>query len=346
MNIEQIEQILPLTGREDSYTEEDWKRLAKRAKIKWHPDKIHHKNPSPEVVKHHQEMFNLIDDAIIQLRRLLQGVDVEETYNATTEEANRFDLIKENAQMMRDDFLTKWNKIKSSKIKHTVKDVVICEGRKYTDVVDILSSSDESLYNRIIENGFYSSYVMNAHLKAIKGIVVWMFIVIISMFTLENQGDVGAIISLIIALSWYAYTLSVLASAVISSIPSMAAFMPIKYHEYIENKVYDYINEKDEKLKQEALESGEEKRNPWFGRVLYVGIYSFTIFPLTLLFNFLLKKIFPNKIVGRIEKKFDCYADLTETWIDDLLKKDLSEYEEIDYYAINHLFEEYKSVES
>ena len=119
--------------------EKDLKKIAKRAKSKWHPDKITHTNPPEEIVKRYNERFQSIDAAIQLVLDYLQGLYQEspsysEGYGAETDSSSASEDIG-NAAAYHSFLKTHWQDIRAKMEKTDSEEHVVFEGFSYKETL-------------------------------------------------------------------------------------------------------------------------------------------------------------------------------------------------------------------
>lgn len=125
---------------------EDLKQVRKRAMRRWHPDRIAHTNPAPELVEQYEQNFKNIDAALDEVEAFLRdgvGSGFERRSTQAEAQAEPEDIVTRNAPDNQSTLRSVWPKAKAERFEFQQEDVVVTEG------VSIQAALDEDLNDRV-----------------------------------------------------------------------------------------------------------------------------------------------------------------------------------------------------
>ena len=112
-------------------------RITKKAKIRWHPDRIAQYKDEEEIAKY-THYFQLIAPAAEMVESYLRGEhQAGEKFERepTQEVRDPAEVIRENAPDMQANLRDLWERVRQSNFKHTVQEVVLSDGFRLKDLL-------------------------------------------------------------------------------------------------------------------------------------------------------------------------------------------------------------------
>lgn len=333
------------------------KKVAKKAKRKWHPDLIAHTKPDEAMVKKYQTMFNRVSDAVDMLTRVITG----DASNGSSSDEERWAQMLFDIEGKLAKLKSKWAEVRKSKENVEKIEKVLFHGLPIGEWLDLESerSREMSLAMAIFSAIFIFAIAHDFLNFALSKIGLSMIVV--------NYIDNGLVILMLIDVL----------ILVVSSLPLSDAWLPGKggirsfiwatHISLMTNRIMFVIAIFVVTMVVSEYSNDVVK---WgvVGAALaagFVGILAGTILtwfmPPILLYGsgiigFLLKlfitgpiriilSIWKDKMMGVVKVKYKKYAHISENDIKDILKiKKAENLSETQVIYVNHLIESYPEI--
>lgn len=294
---------------------EDIPQLEKKAKKRWHPDKVTHLN-DPAITEEYTVNFQQVEGACQLVFSFLKGTyqagdafsftDKKHTVHEEPEE-----IIRRNAPDIQTTLKNLWVFVKEKKYKWTEKEVILSDGFKLKDLLHEDFKEDISMLS--IVSLFYGLLLLGI-LTAIGSAI---------------SPVLGTIIGIVLILHVLACFLGF---APLSRfwLPPVISNIMIKFINFGLG-VYNW-----------AEEQGQTSSKGWVVLliripVLFAKLVKYVIlFPLTEL----AKAFVGDKIVGVVKQKVNYYADAADWYVDELITKNPNEMTIEELFHLSYLYTE------
>ena len=140
MNLDQALYILEVNDP-TSVTIDQLARISKRAKKRWHPDRIPLAQQDPKTVQYYQDNFVQVELAVEVLQSFIEGKyhahqNTSQSYSAPKQESNE-EILRRNAPMMQTKLREIFDEIVARKFMFHQEDVILSEGDKIGDLLQL-----------------------------------------------------------------------------------------------------------------------------------------------------------------------------------------------------------------
>lgn len=174
---------------------DDLRQIRKRAMRRWHPDRIAHSNPSPELLHQYEDNFKKIDLAITEIEAFVRDgltTDYRNIRSAHESQAEPEEIVTRNAPENQATLKETWAQVKAGKFEFHQEDVVLTEG------ISIRAALDEDLRDKVPEIALFA--LSAGFLYLVAGLLGGSFIAAI----LEALGLAwaGSLVLLGVILAW------------------------------------------------------------------------------------------------------------------------------------------------
>lgn len=286
--------------------------MIKKAKSRWHPDRIARFQDEAEIAKY-TKSFQLIEPAAKLIEAYLKGeFKIGDKYEQKQERVYQepSEVIRKNAASIQ-DFLNKvWSRVKSNKYKHFEKEEILSDGFSLKDLLD---------------KDFKEDLLIPAILSFVFGPLALIILVIIA--AIINQ-VLGSAVMIFILLHMIFCLLGFLPLSRLW-LPNFLVSIMIWFINFGFN-VYLYLVSKEESNVVKILLT-----IPYW---LALAIKYLILFPI----NLIAKIIVGDKIVGVVKEKVSYFAGLAEWYIDELIVKDYNVMKEEELFDLSYLYKEFK----
>lgn len=300
---------------------EDIPQLEKKAKKRWHPDKVTHLN-DPAITEEYTVNFQQVEAACQMVYSYLQGTyqagdafsftDKKHTVHEEPEE-----VIRRNAPDIQSTLKNLWTFVKEKKYKWAEKEVVLSDGFKLKD---------------LLHEDFKEDIAMLSIVSLFYGL---LFLGLLTLIGSAISPVLGTIIGIILILHVLACFLGF---SPLSRfwLPPIVSDIMIKFINFGLG-VYNW-----------AEEQGQTSSKGWVVLliripVLFAKLVKYIILlPLTEL-----AKVFVgDKIVGVVKQKVNYYADAADWYVDELITKNPNEMTSEELFHLSYLYSELGDVKS
>lgn len=300
---------------------EEIPQLEKKAKKRWHPDKVAHLK-DPAITEEYTINFQQVEVAGQMISSYLKGtyhagdpfsfVDKKQTVHEEPE-----DIIRKNAPEIQTTLQDLWNFIKEKKYKFSTKDVLLSDGFKLKDLLQEDFKEDLAMLSVI---SFFYGLIFLGILTAI-------------------AGAINPVIGTIFGIVWLLQALSCfLGFAPLSRfwLPSVVTDVMLKFINFGLG-IYNW-----------AEEQGQTSDKGWVLLlirlpVLFAKLIKYVVlFPLTEL-----AKIFVgDKVVGVVTQTVNYYAEAAEWYVEELINVNPDNMTNEELFHLSYLYSELSDVNS
>lgn len=302
--------------------------IRRRAKKRWHPDRISYANPGEETIKRFERNFSLVDKAIELVNDYLGGetpvsAKVAAGYNRSQQSERPEDFARRNAGEFQQMVRNVWARVKEQSYKLKEEVVILAEGHKISDLLM------EDLKDNIPVIAFVSLY---------NGIIVFTLIILIMVLVLSGISNkmIVTIILYVLTFAWIAQALS----CVVMFLPLSRFWVPEKVESFVMgltniglsvNRVIEE-NRWDENLVVAVI----------FGLPVRLAQISkwIILYPLYKLAGLLLG----DRRIGRVQVKIKYYAGLSEDYIEELIYSDPNAFMQDQLFDLAYIAGEFKEI--
>lgn len=300
---------------------DDIPKLEKKAKKRWHPDKVSHLN-DPAITKEYTANFQLVETACQMIFSYLEGKykagdafsfsDKKHTVHEEPEE-----IIRRNAPTIQATLKNLWSFIKEKKYKWVEKEVVLSDGFKLKD---------------LLREDFKEDIAMLSIVSLFYGLLFLGGLTLIGSAISSGLGTIIGVILLLHVLACF------LGFAPLSRfwLPPFISSIMIKFINFGLG-VYNW-----------AEEQAQTASNGWpvlLVRipVLFAKLIKYIILlPLTELVRAIVK----DKIVGIVKQKVNYYADAADWYIEELINKNPQQMTAEELFNLSYLYSALGDVKS
>lgn len=310
----------------NSIKESELKKLRGRAKKRWHPDKISHTNPDPEIVKRYQENFVLIEEAIEFVRAHINGeVHVGKSSTGTYSEAvyeEPEDIIRRNAPEMQETLRSIWDSVRQ-------------QGYKLKE--EIVTRYPGNLYKEMLSQDLKDNIPIFSIASFFFGFFLYLLLSLILSLVISSQPTILKFTMIALTFVWWIQAMA----CFLGLLPLSRFWLPQKIGDgvvYLINVGMNFFNIVD-----------------YFGLTRNTAVAF--IFGIPLLLARIVQAIFVtpiyliasmiigDKTFGKVEEKVNYYADLADWYIEDLIHKDTQNLSSEELFALSHAYAELKGAE-
>lgn len=300
---------------------EDIPQLEKKAKKRWHPDKVTHLN-DPAITEEYTVNFQQVEAACQMVYSYLKGTyQAGDAFSFTDKKHSVHEepeeIIRKNAPNIQSTLKNLWPFVKEKKYKWEEKEVVLSDGFKLKD---------------LLHEDFKEDIAMLSIISLFYGI---LFLGLLTLIGNAISPVLGTIIGIILILHVLA---CVLGFSPLSRfwLPPVISDIMIKFINFGLG-VYNW-----------AEEQGQTSSKGWVVLliripVLFAKLVKYIILlPLTEL-----AKVFVgDKIVGVVKQRVNYYADAADWYVDELITKNPNEMTSDELFHLSYLYTELSDVKS
>jgi len=306
-------------------TDSDWITIRRRAKKRWHPDKILHLKPEPEVVRRYQENFALIEEAITFLKSYIAGdyttgESTSRQYQQTTHE-NPEHIIRRNAPEMQETLKKVWGKVKQNRYKFSEEIQVVFSGNLFKDLLKQDLQDDMPFFSI---SSFFSGWVLVG------------FLTLIPLFALPKDSSSQKIVLATLICLW-----------IVQAVACILGLLPLSRF-WLPQKISDgviYLINVGIRFLAFADQTG-------LNRIWIIGLY----FSLPVIFArvvqaiiitplyWIVSLIIGNRTFGKIEQRGKYYAGLADWFIEQLIHGNPANFNKDELFALSHAYAELKDI--
>jgi hypothetical protein len=300
---------------------EDISQLEKKAKKRWHPDRVSHLN-DPAITEEYTTNFQQVEAACQMIRSYLNGTyqagdAFSFTDNRHTVHEEPEEIIRKNAGQIQTTLRNLWAYIKEKKYKWTEKDVLLSDGFKLKD---------------LLREDFKEDIAMLSIVSLFYG---WLLLGLLSLIGNAISTAIGTILMIILIL----HTLA----CFLGFAPLSRFWLPPA----ISNVMIKFINF-GLGIYHWAEEQGQTSSNAWIVLliripVLFAKLVKYLVLlPLTEL----AKAFIGDKIVGVVKQRVNYYADAADWYVDELIHKAPGEMTTEELFHLSYIYTELSDVRS
>ncbi len=292
--------------------------LAKKAKKRWHPDRIAHLKDA-EITKEYTLNFQQIDEACELISNYLNGMyKAGEAFSSTTDyfQEEPEEIIRKNANNIQRTLNNLWETIKKSNYRHSIKEVFLSDGYKLKNLLHEDFKEDIAMLSIV---SFFYGVILIGALSAIGSAINPVIGSIINIF-----GLVQAI------------------SCFLGLLPLSRFWLP----QQIQEVMLWFINFG---LGVYNWAERESSTAAWWVQLLVaipnlfaLAIKYIILFPLTEI----AKAIVQDRVVGVVKEYVNYYADVAEWYIQELLNKNPNEMSRDELLHLSYLYSELSDAKS
>jgi hypothetical protein len=290
----------------------DLSRIVKKAKSRWHPDRVARFQDEAEIDKY-TKSFQLIEPAAELIKSYLNGeYKIGDKYEQKQERVYEepSEVIRKNAVHIQEMLKKVWEGIKSTKYKHVEREQVLSDGFSLKELLD---------------RDFKEDLVIPSIISFIFGPLALIIPIFIAALINEVLGIVAVTflgIHLIFCL---------LGFLPLSRFWLPDFFVPIMLW-FIDFGVGFYFKLSD------------REDNNWVKFFLAIpywlalAVKYLVLFPI----NGIAKLIIGNKVVGVVKENISYYAGLADWYIKEIISKDHNQMNEEELFDLSYLYKEFK----
>ena len=271
---------------------EDIPKIEKKAKKRWHPDKVSHLN-DPEITKEYNTKFQEIEIACEMIYSFLKG-----TYHAgeaftqskKTVYEEPEDIIRKNAPELQQTLKDLWNLIKERRYKWSEKEIILSDGFKLRE---------------LLKEDFKEDIAMLSVVSFFYGLISLGLLTAIATMINPVLGTIVGIICLLQSLS-----------CVIGFLPLSRFWLPSP----VQDIMFKFINY-GLGVYNWAEHQGQNSSKPWILLLVRIPVLFAKLIKYVILLPLyeITKAIVNDKIVGIVKSKVNYYAEAAEWYIEELI---------------------------
>jgi len=302
-------------------TIEDIPQVGKKAKKRWHPDKVEHLN-DPEITAEYKIKFQQVEAACQLVSSYLEGTyHSGQAFTFTDDKRAEYkgpeEIIRENGDEIQSNLKDVWSYVREKKYKHSVQEVILSDGFSLKDLLTEDFKEDIAMLSVV---SFFYGLLLLGILAAI-------------------GSAISPILGSIIGIIW-----------LLQATSCVLGFAPLSrlwLNEQISEIAFGFINF-GLGIYNWAEEQAQNSSSNWallFVRlpVIFAKIIKYIIlFPL----YEIAKLIVGDKVVGVVTQTVNYYADVAEWYIDELLTKDPYTMTSEELFHLSYLNTELSDVKS
>jgi hypothetical protein len=270
-------------------TIDDVSQIAKKTKKRWHPDKVAHFN-DPVLIAEYNAKFQQIDEACEMLYSFLNGTyHSGEAFTNTELHKEPEEIIRENASEIQETLRGLWSLIKEKKYKWNLREVILSDGFKLTNVLN--EDFKEDIAKLSVISFFYGCLLLG------------LLVVLTGLFS--------PVLKIIVEIIWFVQALA----CIIGFLPLSRFWLPTAVQEIM----FKLIN-----FGLAIYNWASDPLGHWFVQLLaQVPVLFAYAIKYVILFPLyeIAKGVVGEKVVGIVKKNVNYYADAAEWYIDDLINK-------------------------
>jgi hypothetical protein len=291
-------------------------QIVKKAKKRWHPDNVTHLN-DPVLIQEYNTKFQEIDEASQMVSSFLEGTyQSGQAFTNTDNKVNRQpeDIIRENANEMQETLRGLWSLIKEKRYKWTLKEVILSDGYKLTNILN--EDFKEDIAKLSVISFFY-------------GCLLFGLLVIIT-------GLFSPVLRTITGIIWFLQALA----CIIGFLPLSRFWLPT----IVQEIMFKFIN-----FGLAIYNWASDSASHWLVEILVqVPVLFAYLIKYVILFPLyeLAKAIVGEKIVGVVKQNVNYYAEAAEWYIDELITKDPLTMSSDELFHLSYVNSELSDVQS
>lgn len=294
----------------------DLTNIAKKAKKRWHPDRIAHLKDA-EITREYTLNFQQIEGACELITEYLNGTyKAGEAFSSKTEyyQEEPEEIIRKNADNIQATLKNLWETIKNTKYRHTLKEVLLSDGYNLKDLLHEDFKEDIAMLSIV---SFFYGAILIGILTAIGSAI---------------SPGLGTLISI--------FGILQVLSCFLGLLPLSRFWLPQQLQEIMlwfinfGLGIYNWAER-------------ESSTASWWVQILVaipnlfaLAIKYIILFPLTEI----AKAIVQDKIVGIVKENVNYYADVAEWYINDLLNKNPNQMSRDELFHLSYLYSELSDV--
>ncbi len=298
---------------------EDIPQIERKAKKRWHPDKVSHLN-DPAITQEYTANFQQIEGACLMISAFLEGTyQAGETFSQPhqTVYEEPEEIIRKNAPDIQNTLKNVLDFIKEKKYKWTVKEVLLSDGFKLKDLLTEDFKEDIAMLSVI--SFFYGNIVLGL-LTAIAGAI---------------SPVLGAIVGII----WLLQS--------ISCILGLAPLSRFWLNAQVSETMFKFINF-GLGIYNWAEERAKTSPNAWVVLLIRLPVIFAKLIKYIVMFPlYELGKLFiGDKVVGIVKQNVNYYADAAEWYVDELIRKNPNHMTSEELFHLSYLCTELRDAKS
>jgi len=272
----------------------DLLQIEKKAKKRWHPDKVIHLN-NTSVTHEYTVNFQLIEGAVKLVQSYLNGTfEAGEAFREHKERAYHEpeEVIRENAYDIQVTLKDLWNEIKQKKYKWHQEEVIVSKGFRLKDI--LIEDFNEDIAMLSVVSFFYGSLSLGL-LSALLGIL-------------------HPLLSAIGAFLWLLQTIS----CILGMLPLSRFWLP----QSIQDIMFKLINI-GLKVFYWAEQKGLESEGPWVSLLVMIPVLFAKLVKYVILLPIyeMAKIVVRDKVTGVVKRNVNYYANAADWYIEELMNK-------------------------
>ncbi|MGB8194504.1 MAG: hypothetical protein WCF67_21410, partial [Chitinophagaceae bacterium] len=293
--------------------------IEKKAKKRWHPDRVAHLN-DPMLTEEYTEKYQKLEQACQLLSSFLKGeYHIGEPF---TQKDNRVyeepeDVIRKNAQNIQETIRGLWNVNREKKYKWSEKEVLLSDGFKLKN---------------LLSEDFKEDIAMLSIISFFYGIISFGLLTLVGFMI--NPG-----LGILIELIWAAQALS----CILGFLPLSRLWLP----QSIQPIIIWFINF-GLGVYNWAEEQAQNSSNSWIILLVRIPVLFAKVIKYIFLFPLyeITKAIVGDKVLGVVNRKVDYYAEAAEWYIDDLILLDPNDMTTEELFHLSYIYSELSDVKS
>lgn len=295
---------------------EDLIKIVKKAKIRWHPDRIAQYKDEEEIAKYTKN-FQQIDHAADLIESFILGeYKVGERFERVNKQEYKepSEVIREHAHEMQDNISKKWPYIKEIQYEWNAKEVILSDGFKLKEL--LVEDFREDL--------------------AGLSLISFVFGLFISMIFALIAGLIFPPLAGLVGVFWVLHAVS----CVLGFLPLSRFWLP----DQVQDIMLWFINFGLGVFNWAHRES--EVSTWWIQLLVNIPVLISYLIKYVVLFPLyeLAKVLVKDKVVGVVKQRVSYYVGAAEWYIDDLLNTNPRAMQEDQLYDLSYLYAEFKQV--
>lgn len=302
-------------------TLDDIPTIEKKAKKRWHPDKVEHLKDR-QITEEYTTNFQQVEVACQLVSSFLEGTyHPGQAFTFTDDKRPEYkepeEIIRENGDEIQSDLKDVWNDVKEKKYKHSVQEVILSDGFSLKDLLSEDFKEDIAMLSVV---SFFYGLLLLGILAAI-------------------ASAISPILGSIVGIIW-----------LLQATSCVLGFAPLSrfwLNEQISEIAFGFINF-GLGIYNWADEQAQNSNNNWVLLFVHLPALFAKIIKYIILFPLyeIAKVVVGDRVVGVVKQTVNYYADFAEWYIDELLNKDPYTMTSEELFHLSYLNTELSNVKS
>lgn len=273
------------------------KTVGRRAKFRWHTDRIEHTNPADELRREYENNFVRIDDAIVVVALYLKhGFSGEsfKTKSGPKPQENSEVIVRKNAPHNQSALRDAWPSVQANKFEFNEERIVLTEG------ISVSAALDEDLKDRVPSLALFALGT---------GFLYFLLAGFLVLFVAVLSEPIGTVLVVAWLAAWLAHAIACL----LFMLPLSRIWLPEK----VTDAVIAVVNATlDSSRDWQYGDDGLGKYAYFALALISAALHWLVVFPIYKIAGLFLQ----NKVIGRNKVAVRFYAGYAEHYIEQLLE--------------------------